>query len=96
MKETQSEAFYKKLQEQIDDTTPVWPSQFLYKFILPTDTAKITELENHFNHMGAVINKKTSKNKKYTSISILVQMKNSNDIIAKYKEVSKIEGIISL
>jgi hypothetical protein len=45
--------------------------------------------------MGAVI--KTTKSKtKFTSISIDVQMKSSQEIVDKYQEVSTIEGIVSL
>jgi putative lipoic acid-binding regulatory protein len=96
MENQKSDEFYKNLKTQIDDTTKVWPSKFLYKFILLTDELKIKQLESYFNHMGAVITKKPSKNGKYTSISILADMKCSNDIIKKYKEVSQIKGIISL
>jgi len=96
MENQKSDEFYKNLKTQIDDTTKVWPSKFLYKFILLTDEIKIKKLENYFNHMGAVITKKPSKNGKYTSISILANMNCSNDIIKKYKEVGQVAGIISL
>jgi putative lipoic acid-binding regulatory protein len=39
---------------------------------------------------------KKSKTGKFTSISIDVTMKNSQEIVDKYLEVSTIEGIISL
>ena len=96
MENTKPEDFYKKLKAQIDDTTTVWPSKYLFKFILLTDEDKLNTLENCFNHMGAVITKKPSKNGKYTSISILVPMQSSDAIIEKYKEAGTIEGIISL
>lgn len=46
--------------------------------------------------MGAVIKTNQSKNGKYTAVSINVKMKNPDAVIEKYKEVSSIEGIISL
>jgi putative lipoic acid-binding regulatory protein len=46
--------------------------------------------------MGAVINTKKSKTGKYTSISVDVTMKDSQQIVEKYLEVSTIEGIVSL
>ena len=57
---------------------------------------KLKEIENIFNNMGAVMNSKPSSNGKYTSLSIYVKMDNPDIIIEKYKEVGKIEGVISL
>lgn len=91
-----SEAFYKKLKSQLQDTA-LWPSEYLYKFIVTTDASKIKKLSNLFNNQGAVITTKESKNGKYTSVSINLKMKNPDAVIAKYKEVAdKIEDVISL
>lgn len=91
-----SEAFYKKLKTQLQDTA-LWPSEYLYKFIVTTDASKIKKLSNLFNNQGAVITTKESKNGKYTSVSINVKMKNPDAVISKYKEVAeKIEDVISL
>lgn len=90
------EEFYKKLKAQLYDTT-LWPSEYLYKFIVKTKVSQITKVEGLFNNMGAVINTVESKNGNYTSISINVRMKNPDAVIAKYKEVAeKVEGVISL
>ncbi len=90
------EEFYKKLKVQLADTS-LWPSTYLYKFIVPTDTSKIMQIEVIFDNLGAVINTKQSKNGKYTSISVNVRMKNPDQVILKYKEVAnKVEGVISL
>ncbi|WP_298238762.1 DUF493 family protein [uncultured Algibacter sp.] len=91
-----SEEFYKKLRVQLYDTA-LWPSEYLYKFIVTTNSEKIEQIESLFDNMGAVINTKESKNGKYTSVSINVKMKNPDAVIEKYKEVSeKVEGVISL
>ncbi len=88
--------FYKKLRSQLYDTT-LWPSEYLYKFIVKTSPAQIKKIEVLFNNMGAVINTTASKNGKYTSVSVNVRMKNPDAVIAKYKEVAeKVEGVISL
>ncbi|APY00536.1 hypothetical protein CLV86_0019 [Lacinutrix venerupis] len=90
------EAFYAKLKEQLQDTT-LWPSEYLYKFIVKSNKNKIEQVEAIFNHLGAVINTKESSNGKYTSVSINVRMKNPDAVIEKYLEVAeKIEGVISL
>ena len=91
-----SEAFYVKLKQQLIDTS-LWPSIYLYKFIVVSDTAKITKIEAIFDNMGAVIKTAASKNGKYTSVSINVKMKNPDAVIEKYIEVAdNIEGVISL
>ncbi|KJD36021.1 hypothetical protein PW52_05230 [Tamlana sedimentorum] len=91
-----SEEFYKKLKSQLHDTA-LWPSEYLYKFIVKTDTSKIVQVESIFDNMGAVINTIESKNGKYTSVSVNLVMKNPDAVIEKYKEVAeKVEGVISL
>ncbi len=90
-----TEEFYARLKEELA-TTSVWPSEYLYKFIVPSDLKKIVEIESAFNNMGAVIKTTQSKTGKYTSVSVDVQMQNPDAVIAKYIEVSGIEGIISL
>lgn len=90
-----TEDFYKRLREELNNTS-TWPSEYLYKFIVPTDPKKLEELENAFDNMGAVIKTNQSKTGKYTSLSVNVTMKNPDDVVQKYIEVSTIEGIISL
>ena len=90
-----TEEFYSRLKEELSNTS-VWPSEYLYKFIVPTSHKKIEEIENAFDNIGAVIQTKQSKNAKYTSISINVMMESPEHVIEKYIEVSSIEGIISL
>jgi len=95
-KEQNPKAFYAKLKAQLQDTT-LWPSEYLYKFIVKTDAEKIKKIEAIFNHLGAVIQTKASSNGKYTSVSINVRLKNPDAVIAKYIEVSeKVDGVISL
>lgn len=90
-----TEEFYARLREELDNTS-AWPSEYLYKFIVPTDAKKIEEIENAFDNLGAVIQTTQSKTAKYTSISINVTMESPENVIEKYIEVSNIEGIISL
>ena len=87
--------FYKKLKKNLKKDTS-FPTKYLFKFIVPSDEDKIKLIEELFNHLGAVIDKKVSKTGKYTSVSIHVVMKKADDIIIKYQAAEKIEGIISL
>lgn len=90
-----TEEFYTRLKEELTNTS-LWPSEYLYKFIVPSDNHKIAQVESAFNGLGAVISTQQSKTGKYTSVSISVHMKDPDAVIEKYKAVSTIEGIISL
>ena len=87
--------FYSKLQIQLDDTTD-FPADYLYKFIVPASDNQVAEVESIFNNTGAVINTKNSKTGKYVSISIILKLNSSDEIITYYRKVEKIKGIISL
>ncbi|MBS9774409.1 MAG: DUF493 domain-containing protein [Tenacibaculum sp.] len=89
------ETFYKELKIKLDDTTS-FPSDYLYKFIVPTDENQQEEVKNIFEKSNAVINTKESKNGKYISVSIKLKVKSSDEVISYYKKVEKIKGIISL
>lgn len=89
------EEFYERLREQLKDSTS-WPSDYLYKFIVESDPEKVDLIHKIFDNTGAVIESKKSKKGKYTSISITVNLKNPEAVIEKYKEVGKVEGVISL
>ncbi len=95
MSEEKSEDFYNRLKSQLEETTS-WPSDYLYKFIVLTDKDKIARIHQVFDNTGAVIDLKKSKNGKYTSVSITVNLENPDEVIKKYKEVGGIEGVISL
>jgi hypothetical protein len=95
MKDTKTEEFYIRLQEQLTgDTT--WPAAYLYKFILPGNAQKIAQIEAVFNGTNAQINTRDSRKGTYTSLSIKVMMASPEAVIEKYKQVSRVEGVISL
>jgi hypothetical protein len=89
------ETFYKKLQWQLEDTTQ-FPSDYLFKFIVPTTENQVDEVESLFNNKGAVINTKKSKTGKYVSVSIVLTIETAASIIEYYQKAEKIKGIISL
>lgn len=95
MDASQQDEFYSRLKDELANST-LWPSDYLYKFIVPTDTSKVQQIHNIFDNTGAVIQTKQSSKGNYTSVSITVNLKNPDEVIEKYKEVSQIEGIISL
>tara|TARA_R110002012_G_scaffold242788_1_gene417205 strand:+ start:33114 stop:33407 length:294 start_codon:yes stop_codon:yes gene_type:complete len=91
-----TDAFYEKLKAQLYDTA-LWPTQYLFKFIVETEGTAVKDIEGLFDNMGAVIKTKESSKGKYTSVSIHVVMKKPEYVIIKYKEVTEnIKGVISL
>ena len=87
--------FFKKLKVTLEETI-TFPTEYIYKFIISSEEAKAKEIKDIFNHTGAVIKTKPSKTGKYKSLTIFVTMKDADGIIKKYKEVAKVEGVISL
>ena len=75
--------FYDRLKVELD-LSNTWPSIYLFKFIVPTVNDNIERVENAFDCMGAVIKTKKSKTGKYTSISVDVTMKDSQEIVDNY------------
>ncbi|RKS90410.1 hypothetical protein BC952_2798 [Flavobacterium limicola] len=90
-----TEEFYDRLKVELDMSN-TWPAEYLFKFIVPTESDNIERVQLAFDCMGAVIKTTKSKTGKFTSISVDVTMKHSQEIVDKYLEVSTIEGIISL
>lgn len=89
------EDFYLKLIESLEATTK-FPSEYLYKFIVPAIGNKVVEIKAIFKGELADISTKKSKTGKYISVSIKVKVNSSNEVITYYRKAEKIEGIISL
>ncbi|PWA06378.1 DUF493 family protein [Flavobacterium laiguense] len=94
-KERETAEFYERLKVELDNSNS-WPAEYLFKFIVPTSDENIKKVEEAFNCMGAVIKTTKSRTGKFTSISIDLEVKDSQEIIDKYQEVSTIKGIVSL
>jgi len=93
--ENNPEEFYDKLKKRLEETAS-WPSEYLFKFIVPSAKEKIKAIEDIFDNTGAVIKTKESRNGNYTSISVNVRMKDPDAVITMYKEAAVVEGVISL
>lgn len=90
-----TEEFYTRLKVELDMSN-TWPALYLFKFIVPSENDNVVRVEQAFDCMGAVIKTTKSKTGKFTSISVDVQVKDSQEIVDKYLEVSTIKGIVSL
>ena len=93
--ERSPEEFYASLKRELDNVTS-FPSNYTYKFIIPTDNKKIAEIQRVFDDTRPQFQMKESKNGKYTSITVVVYVLDSDQVIHFYKEVSQIEGVIML
>lgn len=93
--DSKSEEFYARLKKELAGSTS-WPSEYLFKFIVPSLPNNVEEVEKAFDNMGAVIETTQSKTGKYTSVSINVTMDSAQSVIDKYILLSNIEGIVSL
>ena len=91
----ETEEFYDRLKVELDLSNS-WPALYLFKFIVPTENDNVERVELAFDCMGAVIKTTKSKTGKFTSISVDVTVKDSQEIVDKYLEVSTIKGIVSL
>jgi putative lipoic acid-binding regulatory protein len=94
-KERETAEFYERLKVELDNSN-TWPAEYLFKFIVPTSDENIKKVEEAFDCMGAVIKTTKSKTGRFTSISIDLEVKDSQEIIDKYQEVATIKGIVSL
>ena len=92
----EQEDFYKKLKNLLNDTSS-WPSEYVYKLIYKSNPDNIKKLKKIFNEPDTGFSLKTSKNDKYTSVSVKIIARNPDFIIDKYKIVAdQIENVILL
>ena len=86
--------FYSSLKEKLDQEYN-FPILYMFKFIIQSDNQKIALLSSLFGS-GAQLSFNKSSKGKFTSITIREVMLSSDEIINKYKEAGKIEGVIAL
>jgi uncharacterized protein len=90
-----SEAFYKRLKEQLT-LDAIWPAPYMFKFIVTAQLERVAEIRAIFDGTNAIIQTRDSSKGTYISVSIKVNMESPDAVIEKYLEVSKVEGVISL
>ena len=89
------EEFYSSLEEKLNNNHN-FPEDYLFKFIIPTDEAKLTEIYKVFDGIQFTLGNRESKNGKYTACNINAFVLDANQVIKIYKEVAKIEEVILL
>jgi len=77
------EDFYKSLKEKLEQQHN-FPEEYLFKFIITSNSEKITEILKVFD------------NGKYTSVSINCFVLDADQVIDIYKKVAEIENVMML
>ncbi|MDO5608154.1 MAG: DUF493 family protein [Capnocytophaga sp.] len=93
--EKEIEEFYTRLKDELTQTSS-WPSEYLYKFIIPNSLEKQEQLTAVFSDKKSETTFRESSNGKYLSVSVKLVMQNPDEVIQYYKEAGKVEGILSL
>ncbi len=89
------EEFYKSLHEKLTDHHN-FPEEYLYKFIVPSDSGKITEIMKVFDGLQHTFSSRDSKNGKYTACTLQCFVLDADQVIDIYKKVAEIEGVVML
>lgn len=89
------EEFYKTFKERLNDTTD-FPSNYTYKFIIPTDNKRIAEVQRVFDEARPQFQMKESKTGKYTSITVVIYALDADQVIYYYKQASSIEDVMMM
>ncbi|MGI9173797.1 MAG: DUF493 family protein [Rhodothermales bacterium] len=90
-KNGKGEAWWIRFQELLDDQTE-WPSPYLFKFIVPT--SNVDEMKALFDDHP--VKTRPSKAGNYTSVTALLEMQSSDEVIAVYAAAAEVDGVISL
>jgi len=86
--------FYAKLRKHLNKIH-TWPSVYLFKFIIPDDPTRITQVQQLFGE-EAYLNYTKSRKGNYISISGKEVMMNADEVINRYRKAQTIEGVIML
>tara|TARA_B100000963_G_scaffold928_1_gene707 strand:- start:1722 stop:2003 length:282 start_codon:yes stop_codon:yes gene_type:complete len=86
---------FEKLKKELEEYQ-IWPSDYIFKFIIKNKIYKRNEILSNFDLKKCNLTTKESSNKKYLSITLIKHMDSADEVIKKYMELSKIDGIISL
>lgn len=89
------EDFYRSLKEKLENNHD-FPEDYLFKFIIPTDEAKLTEIYKVFDGIKFTMGNRESKNGKYTACNINAFVLDADQVIRIYQEVARIENVILL
>jgi uncharacterized protein len=89
------EEFYKSLKEKLEEHHN-FPEEYLFKFIVPSDSEKITEILKVFDGLQYTLANRESTKGKYTAVTIQCFVLDADHVIRIYKKVAIIENVMML
>lgn len=94
-KNQHTDDFYRQFKEKLE-LTHTFPTDYLFKYIVPAEQSIIAKLHSIFETPEASISTRDSKNGKYTCMTIKVPVNDAEDVVIYYRQTSGIEGIMTL
>lgn len=94
-KNVSPEEFYKNFKEKLTEMYQ-FPTEYLFKFIIPNDQEKQAEIFRVFDGLKHTITERDSKNGKYTAVNVNTAVADAGQIVDIYQEVAKIKDVIML
>ena len=85
---------YNQLREQLVESAQ-WPALYMFKFIIPNKDEKLETLKAIFPE-GTQFAFKTSKDMRFISITVKIEMQDADAVIAIYEQTKHIEGLLAL
>ena len=87
--------FYQTFKAKLEEVH-AFPSEYLFKFIVPAEQSNPAKLHTIFENANAAISSRDSKNGKYSSFTVKVRVHDADDVILFYRQVSVIDGVLML
>jgi putative lipoic acid-binding regulatory protein len=90
-----SDDFYRRFLKQLEESQN-WPGLYMFKFIVKSNSLQIDKLKDLFNNPTEGVSLVNSSKNKFQSLTITIEMKSPQQVIAIYKKASDFEGVIIL
>lgn len=88
---TAKDDWWERFQALLDDQN-TWPSDYTFKFIAPA--AQLDALKDLFGRVELSV--RASRKGNYSSVTAVMSMDSSDEVVAMYHAAGRIEGVIAL
>ena len=88
-------AYYQQFETKLRDSQP-WPGPYLYKFIVKRQSDHLEQIKSWFTELEVTLTEKESSKGSYRSLSILAANQTPAAVVAIYKKVKELPGVIIL
>ncbi|NQX82676.1 MAG: DUF493 family protein [Flavobacteriaceae bacterium] len=86
---------FDSLREKLEESNK-YPCRYMFKYVMPADGEQEGQLKEIFKDLKTTTTVGKSKTGKYKSITIVMTVENTDQIIDKYLKVENIKGLVSL